>query len=96
MKIDLVKITEKFKNIYILGRRPIQDWQRIFFVSVSIVIGIFIWSYFFYFSVQSQFKSDLSKVSKVAPIKDKEAEIRDIVEKYKLKDQLFYSTSTSI
>lgn len=89
MKIDLGNIRNKFKNIYILGSRPIQDWRRVVYFATSILIGVLIWSYFFYFSVQSEFKSDLKTVSKIVPVKDKEAEIRDVVEKYRAKEQFF-------
>lgn len=89
MKTDLGNIRNKFKNIYILGSRPIQDWRRIVYFFASIMIGVLIWSYFFYFSVQSEFKSDLKTASKIVPAKDKEAEIRDVVEKYRAKEQFF-------
>ena len=89
MKIELGQIENKFKKVYILGSRPIQDWPRMIFVCASIILGIFIWSYFFYFSVQNEFRSDFDNVSQVTPVKDKEAEIRDIVDKYKAKEVIF-------
>ena len=89
MKIEIGHIGNKVKKVYILGSRPIQDWPRIIFVFASIGLGIFIWSYFFYFSVQAEFKSDFDITSYVTPAKDKEAEIKDVVDKYKTKDVIF-------
>ncbi len=86
MKIELGQFGDKFKKVYVLGSRPIQDWPRIICVWFSIMLGVFIWSYFFYFSVQAEFKSDFSTNSEVAPVKDKESEIKDVVDKYQAKE----------
>lgn len=89
MKIVIGQIRNKFKKAYILGSRPVQDWPRIIFVCSLIVSGIFIWSYFFYFSVKDEFKLDFNNTTQLTPTKDKEAEIRDVVDKYKAKDVIF-------
>lgn len=94
MKLDLTQTASQVKNIYILGSKPIQDWQRIILVCFAIMLGVFIWSYFFYFSVQSEFKSEFNQNSEAAPIKDKEAEIKDVVDKYKAKELDFTGTTT--
>ena len=90
MKIELGQFEGKFKNIYLIGSKPIQDWQRMIIVSFAVVLGIFIWSYFFYFSVQSEFKADFGDTYKAPPAKDKEAEIKDVVDKYKAKESVWY------
>ena len=89
MKIELGQIENKFKKVYILGSRPVQDWPRIIFVCISIILGVFIWSYFFYFSVQAEFKYDFNNTSQIAPFNDKEADIKDVVDKYKIKEVIF-------
>ena len=94
MKIETNKFQDKFKNIHIFGSHPIQDWHRIIVVSFLILSGVFIWSYFFYFSVQSEFTSDFVDNSQTVPNKDKEAEIKDVVDKYKVKESAWVSTST--
>lgn len=90
MKIELGKFN-KVKGAYILGSKPIQDWQRIIYVWVAIIVGIFVWSYFFFVSVQSEFKSDFKNASQFIPTKDKEAEIKDVEDKYKAKEAIWFS-----
>jgi hypothetical protein len=89
MKIKIGQIENKFKKVYILGSRPVQDWPRIISVCALIIFGIFIWSYFFYFSVQDEFRTDFDSTSQMTPVKDKEAEIKDVVDKYKAKEVIF-------
>ena len=96
MKIELGKFGSKFKNTYIFGSRPIQDWQRIVVVAFSIILGIFIWSYLLYTSVQTEFESGFNEAQQAIPVKDKEAEIRDVVDKYRAKEAVWTGTSTSI
>ena len=93
MKLDLTQTASQVKNIYILGSKPIQDWQRIILVCFAIMLGVFIWSYFFYFSVQSEFKSDFNQIPQTVPTKGKEAEIKDVVDKYKARELDFAGAS---
>ena len=93
MKIELGKFGKNFKNTYLIGSKPIQDWQRIIVVGFAVVLGVFIWSYFFYFSVQSEFKADFNDSYQAPPVKDKEAEIKDVVDKYKTKESLWLGQS---
>ena len=95
MKIELGKFGDKFKNAYVFGSRPIQDWQRIIIVAFSVVLGVFIWSYFFYFSVQSEFRSDFNGTYQAPFVKDKESEIKDVVDKYKAKETIWIGNATS-
>jgi hypothetical protein len=95
MKIELGQFGNRFKSIYIFGSHPIQDWHRILLVGFSIVLGVLIWSYFFYFSVQSEFRSDFNSSTEFVPVKDKEAEIKEVVEKYKAKEVLWGGMATT-
>jgi len=95
MKIELNQFENKFKNSYVLGSRPIQDWQRVFCFFLAILIGVVIWSYYFYGTVQSEFKANTKIDSYVAPVKDKEVEIKELVDKYKAKEQVFNDIQTT-
>ena len=96
MKIELGQLKNKFKNIYLLGSKPIQDWQRIIYVMTAILIGVFVWSYFFYFSVQSEFKSDIFIPPQSHATKDKESEIQEVMDKYINKEKAFYEYSSTV
>ena len=91
MKIGLNKYENKIRSAYIFGSKPIQDWQRVIYVLTAIVIGTAVWSYFFYLSVQSEFKKDFKNSSQIMPVKDKESEIKDVLDKYKAKEANFNS-----
>ena len=95
MNIELGQFGKKLKNMYIFGSRPVQDWQRIMVVAFSIILGVFIWSYFFYFSVQSALMSDSGEVTDFVPVKDKEAEIKSVIEKYQNKEISWGVAATS-
>ncbi len=86
MNIELGQFGNKLRNMYIFGSRPVQDWQRIMVVAFSIILGVFIWSYFFYFSVQTSLMSDSGEATDFVPVKDKEAEIKSVIEKYQGKE----------
>ncbi len=91
------KLGSSLKRMYIFGSHPILDWQRIIVVSVLLITAIFVWSYFFYFSVKSDFGNSLVNVSEYVPVKDKEAEIKEVVYKYKVKEFLWTGgTSTAV
>ncbi|MEI6042160.1 MAG: hypothetical protein WCQ00_01165 [bacterium] len=89
MKIETANFGNGLKNIYLVGSKPIQDWQRIFLFLVSIIIGVGIWSYYFNFTIKSELALGISNVSQSTPTKDKEAEIKDVVDKYKAREASF-------
>ena len=95
MNIELGQFGSKLKNMYIFGSRPFQDWQRIMIISFSIILGVFIWSYFFYFSVQSTLMSDAGEATDFVPVKDKEAEIKSVIEKYQIREVSWGVVATS-
>ena len=89
MKIELGKFGNKLKGAYMIGSKPIQDWQRVVTICFAVLLGVFIWSYFFYSSVQSEFKNDFGDSSQVMPVKNKEVEIKEVIDKYKTKEGLW-------
>ena len=91
MKITLGSVKNKVSNAYLFGSRPIQDWQRIMLVLIIVIGFVLVWGYFFKLSVQSGFVIDSGATYRPAPIKDKEAEIKDVVNKYSAKEQSFNS-----
>jgi hypothetical protein len=47
------------RDIYIIGNRPREDWERIFIVTVVLIVFVSIYNAFFYKGIESQsFLSD--------------------------------------
>lgn len=86
--INLKIFKNKMSNSYFFGSRPVQDWPKILIVSTVILVIMIVWSYFFFLSVKSEISNDFSGVG-VTNIKDKGAEIQEILEVYQKKEIMF-------
>jgi hypothetical protein len=89
MKIQSAKRKWSLKNMYIMGNEPNKDWPRLIIIWFAVLLGVFVWSYFFHFSVQDQFKTDFNSISQTTSFKDKESEIKDVTDRYKIKEENF-------
>lgn len=53
MDLNLDSIKQKFKQMYLLGRYPDRDWHRVLIASIALLACIGIWSFLFFFQIQS-------------------------------------------
>ncbi len=86
--VNVKSFRNKMSNSYFFGSRPVQDWPKILIFFFFVLLIIAIWSYFFFLAVRSEIKNDFSNIQ--APVvKDKEAEIQEVLEKYNQREVMF-------